>query len=164
MNTAAAFDVDRQYYATYYSAWLKYRSRWRWFAIPMAALLLLATIAATILLPQQRTFTFALLVIAAINASDACSHRWRWIRERIKTQSREKHVDLVFNDDHVVIRTPNSKGTIRYTAFTNVTITPGGIFLMPDTGVSVFVPRTAFASHEDFQRVAETVREEHATT
>jgi len=163
MNTAAAFDVNRQYFATYYSTWIKHRSRWRRFAIPIAVLFLLATVIAAILLPQHRPFTIALLVITIFNAMDACSHRWRWIHERLKTQSREKHIDLVFNDDDVAIKTPNSNGTMRYTAFTDVTVAPGGMFLVPDTGVSIFVPCTAFDSDDDYRRVATNVTEKHAS-
>lgn len=144
--------------------WLKHRSRSRRFAIPLAALFLIATVIATVSLPRHRTFTVALFLIAVFNVVDTCSHRWRWIREQLKTQSREKHVDLVFNDDDVAIRTPNSNGTMRYTAFTNVTVAPDGIFMVPDTGVSIFVPRTAFDSDDDFQRVADTVREKHASS
>jgi len=163
MNTAAAFDVNRQYYATYYSTWMKHRSRWRRLAVPIAALFLLTTVIAAILLPQHRPFAIALLLIAIFNAMDACSYRWRWIRERLKTQSREKHADLVFRDDDVAINTPNSNGTMRYTAFTDVTVAPDGMFLVPDTGVSIFVPRTAFDSDDDFRRVAAHVNERYAS-
>lgn len=164
MNTAASFEFDRKYFAMYYTSWLNYRSRWRRFAIPIAASFLLVTVIAAILLPQQRALAIAFVLIAVVNCVDACSHRWRWIRERLKSQSREKQINLLFNDDDVAIQTPNSNGSMRYTAFINVTMAPDGIFLVPDTGISIFVPRSAFQSDDDFRRVADTVKAKHASS
>ena len=52
---------------------------------------------------------------------------------------------------------------MRYTPFTNVTVAPDGIFLVPDPGVSIFVG-SAFESNDDFRRVADTVNEKYASS
>ena len=164
MDVAIAFDIDRHYYAAFYTAWIGYRSRWRRFAIPIAVLFLLVALIALIFVSRYRIAVGVLFVIALFNAIDAVSHRRRWICDRLKIQSREKHVDLVFGDDQMTITTPNSNGTMRYTAFTTVTVAPTGIFLVPDTGVSIFVPRAAFSSDHDYDQVSDTLRNSQSSS
>jgi len=163
MNIVASYEVDQPYFSTLYSAWSRYRSRWSRFAVPLAALFLMAAIAAAIGLPQFRFATVVLLAITTFNVVDVATHRWRWMRKRLKTQAREKRVELVFRDEDVVVKTTHSHGTMQYSTFTDVTLTPAGIFMVPDTGVLVFVPRHGFDSDSDFQRVADTLRTKHAS-
>jgi hypothetical protein len=138
---------------------LAYRSRWRRFAIPFALVFVVLTGAAFFYPTSYRPIVGGLFVVALLNLVDAATHRLRWIRKGLASVAVDKSAEFTFTDEHIRISTPNSDGTLKYAAFGCVSVTPDGIFLVPDSGVSVFVPRSAFADAEEFSLVTSKLAE-----
>lgn len=154
MNALATINYDREYFDTFYANWVSYRSRWRRFAIPIAITLVALMAMACLLSFSYRPIAGGLLVIAIVNFFDAATYRVRWIRKRLASIAVDKTANFVFTDDNIRISSANSDGTLTYNAFGLVTITPEGIFLVPDSGMSIFIPRTAFSDDNQFREVS----------
>ena len=71
----------------------------------------------------------------------------------------DKSATLTFTDDKIEISTANGDGTMAYDGFDVVSITPGGIFLVPDSGVSIFVPHESFVDADTFTMVCSKLAE-----
>ncbi|TVP95942.1 MAG: YcxB family protein [Planctomycetaceae bacterium] len=162
MNAVASIDFDRDYFNAYYANWVRYRSRWRRFAIPIALSFVAVTALASFRLESHRPIAGGLFVFAALNLIDAITHRQRWIRQRLASVAVDKFAKLTFNDDHLQILTTNTEGTVRYEAFGVVAVTPDGIFLVPDSGHSIFIPRNAFSTDDEFRLVSNKLAEQVA--
>ncbi|WP_372717033.1 YcxB family protein [Novipirellula sp.] len=162
MNAVATINYDREYFEYFYTSWLTYRSRWRRFAIPVAIVFVALAVTALFLPDLHPAVSYGVFVVAVLNLFDAATHRFRWVRQRLASVAVDKTAELTFTVDKIRIITPNSDGTLTYNAFGQVSVTSNGIFLVPDSGVSIYVPRTAFASDEEFYRVTAKL-EEHAT-
>tara|TARA_R110002167_G_scaffold33129_3_gene106623 strand:+ start:971 stop:1471 length:501 start_codon:yes stop_codon:yes gene_type:complete len=162
MNAVATINYDREYFESFYTSWLTYRSRWRRFAIPVAIVFVGVAVTGLFLMQLQPAVCYGVFVVAVLNFFDAATHRFRWVRQRLASVAVDKTAELTFTVDKIRITTPNSDGTLTYNAFGLVTVTPNGFFLVPDSGVSIYVPRTAFASDEEFHSVTAKL-EEHAT-
>ena len=154
MNAVASIRFDRDYFNAYYANWVRYRSRLRRFAIPFALSCVAVTGLALWLLESYRPIAGGVFVFAVLNLMDAATHRLRWIRQRLASVAVDKSAKLTFTDDKVQIWTPNSEGSVKYQAFGLVTVTPDGIFLIPDSGQSIFIPRDAFSADDDFRLVS----------
>ncbi len=155
--TTVALILNHQHYAAHYDAWLKYRSRWRRFATPLAVAWLAVSGAGVIWLPRAPVFTAVLLLSAVVNAVDTLTYRTRWIRKQVSRQSPGKRVEYVFDNDEVTIVTPDSNGTVKYRAFKDVVATPAGMFLVPETGISMFIPRGVFRTVDEYHHVSSMI-------
>lgn len=150
MNAAASIKCDRQYFNAFYANWIAHRSRWRRLAIPVAITFFAMAVVALFLLPSLRIIAVGIVVAAIINLVDALTYKWRWVRRRLASFAGEKTADFTFTDDAVKISSPRSEGTIAYNGFGVIVIAPDGIFLAPDSGVSLFVPRSSFVEPDAF--------------
>lgn len=159
MNAVASITYNRQYFDAFYRNWIAYRSHWRRYAIPLATAFLVAAAFAVWVFPQHRPIAGGLLAVAVLNLFDASTHRLRWVRKRLASVAVDKTANLTFAEDQIHISTPNSEGTIAYDGFGVVSITPNGIFLVPDSGFSILVPDTSFANADEFGRVCSKLAE-----
>jgi uncharacterized protein (DUF58 family) len=155
MHVAASYTLDRDYFEAYYAGWLACRSRWRRYAIPLAMILVAATAAAYYLTSTYRLGALAFFVLAVVFLIDVGTYRFRWLGQRLRSSALGKTAAFVFTDDHVEITSPHSRGTIDYQAFDDVVPTPEGVFLVPGSGVSLFVPRGALASEDEYRAVSD---------
>jgi YcxB-like protein len=154
VNVVATLTIDREYYDTFYTNWLSYRSRWRRHAPVAAITLAIIPMAIMLLFPGHWLIAAGFLGLALANAIDVATHRMRWLKKRMKNVSPGKTAEVVFDDDGIHISTSHSDGNMKYAAFVDATLTPNGIFLVPENELSIFMPRTAFSSTEDFDSVS----------
>lgn len=159
MNAVASIKYDREYFDAFYRNWISSRSRWRRYAIPLAIAFVAAATMSVIVLATYRAIAGGVLTVAILNLIDASTHRLRWIRQRLASVAVDKTAQLTFAEDRIHIKTPNSEGTIAYDGFGVVSITPNGIFLVPDSGVSIFVPDSSFDNADEFGWVCSKLAE-----
>ena len=81
---------------------------------------------------------------------EALTHRSRWIKARLDGLPPDKLVTISFHTDSMDTETPNSSGTLRYSAISRVVGTPNGMFILPQTGVSFYVPRASVEPTDAF--------------
>ena len=159
LDVGVTYIVDQPYYDSFYQNWITYRSRRQRYALPATLTVAAAAIIAVIVAPEFRAISGGILVAAILYSIDAGTHRQRWLRQRKKSLSLGKEVSLHFNEETVQVTTANSEGRLNYRAFESSFATPNGLFLVPENGISIFVPKSAFCSEEEYDAVTKKLDE-----
>jgi len=157
VNASAHFTYDHTYFEAFYSDWLVYRSRWRRFATPFAVAVTGAGAAIFFMMPQQRAFGVFVLVFGLYLLYVAVTYRKRWISDRVNNLQADRMVELIFRGEEIYMETPNSSSRFHVAALAEVVATPNGIFLIPQSGVSVFVPRASIEPIDAFSPLVESL-------
>ena len=157
MNVSAQVSFDRPYFEAVYSDWLAYRSRWRRYAAPFAVALTLAGVAVLWTFPHQRLFGLLVLFGGLYQICEAMTHRKRWIADRLKELPPDKILKISFHPEHIEMETPNSSSRLNIAALSDVVATPNGIFLIPQTGVSIYFPRASIDPSDAFLLLIESL-------
>jgi len=71
---------------------------------------------------------------------------WKWLRDRIDTRLLGKSVSLVFEQDVIRHMGPFAAGEIKWVGLHQVKETSKGIFLIPENGISIYLPKQVFQS------------------
>ncbi|WP_220498495.1 hypothetical protein, partial [Stieleria mannarensis] len=85
----------------------------------------------------------------------AATHKRRWVNARVTTVRGDKSVDLQFDSDSLTSTSANGSATMRLSGFTGFTPASKGFFLIPDTGVSIYVPRATIAPSDSYSSLVE---------
>ena len=157
MNVSAQVSFDRPYFEAVYSDWLAYRSRWRRHAAPFAVTLTLTGVAVLWIFPHQRLFGLFVLFGGLYQVYEALTHRKRWMADRLKELPPDKIPKISFHPEHIEMETPNSSSRLNIAALSDVVATPNGIFLIPQTGVSIYIPRASIDPSDAFLLLIESL-------
>lgn len=143
MIATAHVTLDRSHFELHYGEWLQHRSRFRryeiWFAIVLLSygLILAFTF-------RDRWYVGALFAAAGVyEFLMASTHKRRWVNARVAAVRADTSVDLEFHADSIVFTTANGTATVRWSGFVAFTQATNGFFLVPETGVSMYIPRVA---------------------
>ncbi len=155
MIATAHVTFDRSYFELQYDEWLRYGSRFKkyeiWFAIALTVFGL-----AMALTFQHQWLVGALFASAGIyETAMAATHKRRWVNARTATIRDDKSVDLEFDKDSLISTSANGTGTMRLDGFTEFTPASHGFFLIPDTGVSLYVPRATIDPDDSYSALIE---------
>ena len=147
MIANATFGMDRGYFELFYSEWLSHRSRYRRFILPIAVLFLLLAAIAFFALSAKALLPWVLLVVGVGELLDGLTHQIRWMRLRLKGAGTNQ-ATIRFTEWGIECNTDKSHGSISYDGFHEFDITPNGLFLIPQKGISIFVPLAAIIPQE----------------
>jgi len=157
MDASAQVSFDRSYFEAVYSDWLAYRSRWRRYAAPFAVALTLAGVAVLWIFPHQRLFGLFVLFGGLYQIYEVLTHRKRWLADRLKDLPPDKILKISFHPEHIEMETPNSSSRLNIAALSDVVATPNGVFLIPQTGVSIYIPRASIDPSDAFLPLIESL-------
>jgi hypothetical protein len=85
----------------------------------------------------------------------AATHKRRWVNARVSTTGDDKSVDLAFDSDSFTSTSTNGSATMRLAGFVGFTPASQGFFLIPDTGVSIYVPRATIDPSDSYSALVE---------
>ena len=156
-NTIATADVryDRPYFESVYREWLKHRSKYRQFEASIALVILFWGIALAVRYPQQWLVGALISCYGTYNFSTAITHKRRWVDARIASAGDDKSVDLWFDSETLTSVSANGISSMRLSGFLGFTPASDGFFLIPDTGVSIYVPRAAIEPCSSYPKLIE---------
>lgn len=143
MLATAHIVYDRQYFEMLYDDWLQHRSVWRRYAIYASLALLAAGVMMAVAFPRHWLVGAVFAMFGVYETISALTHRRRWISERLLLARADKTVDLTFDDTSVASVSANGKSTMLISRFVGFATGTNGFFLIPDTGISLYVPRPA---------------------
>lgn len=151
---------DRDYFELQYDEWLQHRSRFKkyelWFAVSLTVFGL--GMAGTF---QHQWPVGALLASAGVyEFVMAATHKRRWVSACVSTVRDDKSVELAFDNDSVTSTSENGTGTMRLSGFTGFTAASHGFFLIPDTGVSLYVPRATIDPSDSYSALIDLLSSE----
>lgn len=155
MIATAHVTFDRSYFELQYDDWLRHRSRFKKYEIWFA--LALITFGVVMVLTFRHQWLVGALFVSAgvYEFMMAATHKRRWVNARVSTVHDDKSVDLQFDSDSLTSMSKNGTGTMRLAAFTGFTPASHGFFLVPDTGVSIYVPRATIDPDDSYSALIE---------
>ena len=68
------------------------------------------------------------------------THKSRWVNARVKANRENKTVEMHLSESELTITSSGSHGTIQIEAFSDIIPATDGVFLIPDSGVSIYIP------------------------
>ena len=153
MNATARLVFDRTYYESNYDAWLKHRAKLRPYVVHLSLLLLtLGVIMALVL--YDRWFIGAILAcIGVFELIDGLTHKTRWVNARVRATRENKTVDMQLSETEVTTKTSAARGTIQVAAFSDIVLTSDGVFLIPESGVSIYIPASTVEPANAFRPI-----------
>ena len=154
MEAIARMHFDRNYFECSYADWLANRARWRPYALLFALGAIVVGVAFVYCSPSPGVGVIA-VGAGLYHAYEALTHRSRWIKDRLNGLPPDKVVTISFHTESMNTETPNSSATLRYDAIARVVGTPNGIFILPQTGVSIYVPRACVEPTDAFTPLLE---------
>ena len=147
MIARANMSFDKNYYAQYFSDWMRTRSKYRKFA-PTVALLIIAT-GIIVLTKAEHLIVVGsgIIVVGVFHLIDSLTYRSRWIKRRLQSGgSASGHIE--FYEDRIHIRSDSSEGHFLLSGFIDATPSYNGIFLIPQKGVSFYIPWSSIEPSE----------------
>ncbi|WP_168564972.1 hypothetical protein [Crateriforma spongiae] len=155
MIATANVIFDRSYFELQYDEWLRHRSKFKryeiWFAIALT--LFGVTLAVAF---QNQWLVGALFAAAGVyEFVMAATHKRRWVDARVATVRDDKSVDIQFDTDSLTSMSANGTATMRLSGFTGFTKASKGFFLIPDTGVLIYVPRATIDPSDSYSSLVE---------
>ena len=154
MEATARIHYDRDYFEASYTDWLANRAKWRPYAV-LFALTEIGVGVAILLFTSAPAIAFVAISVGLYHSYEAVTHRSRWLRERLDGLPPDKLITIQFGPDFMATESQNSSGTLRYDAISKVVGTPNGVFILPQTGVSIYVPRACVEPTDAFTPLLE---------
>ncbi|MEI7700721.1 MAG: hypothetical protein WCK86_13060 [Planctomycetia bacterium] len=143
MLATAHIVYDRQYFEMLYDDWLQHRSVWRRYAVYASFALLAAGVMMAVASPRHWLVGAVFAMFGVYETISALTYRRRWIGERLLLARADKTVDLTFDETSVASASANGKSTMLISGFVGFVAGTKGFFLIPDTGIFLYVPRPA---------------------
>jgi hypothetical protein len=157
MIATARIAFDRGYFETNYDDALVHRLKWRRYAIWVSAFLVLFGVVMALAFTQQWMVGGLFVAAGLYEFATAATHRRRWINARLATTHEDKTVCIAFYDTKMTTESPLGSSTILYSGFDDFTAGSNGFFLVPNTGVSIYVPRDKLNDPAAYQQLVKLI-------
>ena len=142
LSAVARFAMDEPYLRMLFHDWLRSRSRFRRYSVPVDLLLIAIGLLFGVVFPAGKAAPVfvVLLVAAALGSAWEYYDRMRWFRGRRAAPQFGKEMEIRFSDDGVSMSGPLAQGTCDWAYFAGMTRGIKGLFLVPETGLQIYIP------------------------
>ena len=82
---------------------------------------------------------------------EALTHKSRWVNARVKATRENKTVEMQLSESELTTTSSVAHGTIQIEAFSDIIPATDGVFLIPDSGVSIFIPAATVEPTDAFR-------------
>ena len=158
MIATAHVRYDSDYFEELYAQTVGYRLRLRKFAVQFATALLLFGIALAICFPPHWIVGSIFAVAGCYELAAALTHKSRWVKRRLSSSQVGQIVDFTFETDEVLTNSRNATASIRYSVFDEFTEAATGFFLIPGSGVAIYIPRNSIDPPNRYASLLELLR------
>lgn len=153
MNIRIEVTQNKAYFEEFYQETLLYRLKYRKWQ-PFIAVLNLV-IASVFFWKSAFIFSLLFMLFAIREAYDYRYSRKKWLAERMNSKTIEAIVKMVFTDEIIYHEGPYQKGTMKWETFEKIEVSPKGLFLSLQKGISIYLPKTSFDDLDSYERLIE---------
>ncbi|TWU07507.1 hypothetical protein [Stieleria varia] len=140
MNATARLVFDRAYYESHYDAWLRHRAKLRPYAVYLSLALLAFGVIMAFAFPAKWAFGALFACFGVYELVETLTHKSRWVNARVNATRENKTVDMKLSESELTTTSFVAHGTIQIVAFSKIIPATDGVFLIPDSGVSIYIP------------------------
>lgn len=155
MIATAHVTFDRNYFELQFDEWRRHLSRFKKYEIWFAVTPILFGLMMALTFPHQWLVGALFASAGVYEVVMAATRKRRWVNARVSSVRDDKSVDLEFDTNSFTSTSANGTGTTRYSGFTGFTPASNGFFLIPDTGVSIYVPRATIEPSDSYSTLIE---------
>ena len=155
MNATAQLVFDRAYYESNYEsnydAWLRHRAKLRPYAVYLSLALLAFGVIMALAFPTKWIVGVIFTCVGVYELVEALTHKSRWVNARVKATRENKTVEMQLSESELTTTSSVAHGTIQIEAFSDIIPATDGVFLIPDSGVSIFIPAATVEPTDAFR-------------
>ena len=151
MNATAQLVFDRAYYESNYDAWLRHRAKLRPYAVYFSLALLAFGVIMALAFPAKWLVGVIFACIGVYELIEALTHKTRWVNARVKATRENKTVEMQLSESELTTTSSVARGTIQICAFSDIIPATDGVFLIPDSGVSIYIPAATVEPTDAFR-------------
>ena len=156
MNATAHLVFDRAYYESNYDAWLRHRAKLRRYAVYLSLGLLAVGVVLAVVFPANWIVGVVFACAGAYALFEALTHKSRWINARVKATRENKTVEIQLSETELTTTSSVAHGTIQIDAVSDIIPASDGVFLIPDSGVSIYIPAATVEPSDAFRPLVDT--------
>lgn len=157
--------IDKNYYMELYSEWLNYRSRWR----KIEPLMGLLGIVAGILFyffgsyfvsessSAKNAFSILFLFLGLLFFYEFYSSRTKWLKARLNSKMNMHSFSITFENDKIFSLGPFVSSNSKWDFFKEAIETKKGLFLIPQTGISIYLQKKSFEDSSQIKEIVEKI-------
>ena len=151
MNATAHLVFDRAYYESNYDAWLRHRAKLRPYAVYLSLTLLAFGVIMALAFPTKWIVGVIFTCVGVYELVESLTHKFRWVNARVKATRENKTVEMQLSESELTTTSSVAHGTIQIEAFSDIIPATDGVFLIPDSGVSIFIPAATVEPTDAFR-------------
>ena len=151
MNATAQLVFDRAYYESNYDAWLRHRAKLRPYAVYLSLALLAFGVIMALAFPTKWIVGVIFTCVGVYELVESLTHKSRWVNARVKATCENKTVEMQLSESELTTTSSVAHGTIQIEAFSDIIPATDGVFLIPDSGVSIFIPAATVEPTDAFR-------------
>ena len=140
MNATAQLVFDRAYYESNYDAWLRHRAKLRPYATYLSLALFALGVIMALAFPAKWLVGAIFACIGIYELVESLTHKSRWVNARVKATRENKTVEMQLSETELTTTSSAAHGTIQISAFSDIIPATDGVFLIPDSGASIYIP------------------------
>jgi hypothetical protein len=167
MKIEVVIILSKAYYQEVYEEWLRFRSKGKRWQLQVGLLLFgVAFLLAMMCGPRLTDLWFIpfCFVLAGIYEIGSFFYtRRQWLHSRNESSLVNQRITLLFDSQMITHNGPFAQGQLLWTGIREVKETARGLFLIPENGSSIYLPKTAFASPEQFQTLLQHAKTKGAS-
>jgi hypothetical protein len=169
MNSTLIVVMDKAYFEESYDQSFLYRMRYRKYNPLVGSLFLLASVFLFyryVALGTDASLYMGIIALlySAWTFTDNKRAKAKWLRELALVIERQNTLQITFSEAGIDSKTLFAESTIKWSAFAIVQETAKGIFLVPQKGISIYLPKTAFENQQTIQQVLQRFEQSPTTT
>lgn len=155
MNIKIEIKQNKEYFKEFYNETFSYRMKYRkWQPLVAVINLVVAGFFFWKTYPSNLVIVSLLFLLFAIHeAYDYKSSRGKWMKSRLNSKVMGTTSNLIFTDEMIYHQGPYQKGEIKWEMFEKVEETPRGLFLCPQKGVSIYIPKASFENEASYDLI-----------
>ena len=142
LPAVARFAMDEPYLRTLFHDWLRSKSRFRRYSVPVDLSMIAMGLLFGVVFPAGKAapIFMILLIVALLGLAWEYLDRMRWFRRRRAAPQFGKEMEIRFSDGGVAMSGPIAQSTCEWAHFAGMTKGTKGLFLVPETGLIIYVP------------------------
>lgn len=157
MKIKVNYTMDKSYYLEQYSEWLKFRSVYRKWQDKIGGVSVSIAVLGLLFVPGLAHISIGLLGFGGLMLIDYYVTKNKWMSARMSSKMTGHSVALLFENDQIQTFGPFSESKIEWRFFQRAIKTDKGLFIIPENGMSIYIPKKSFANPLEMDTIAQKI-------
>jgi len=154
MEIKVTQNIDDKYYQEFYSEWLSHRSVYRKWQDKLGWISILIALILFVINCDLKFYAIALILFGALLIYDYYTSKSFWMKGRKDSKMNNKAVTMIFEDHQIQSSGPYAEMKGKWEMFDEAIETKKGIFLIPETGISIYLQKKTFQNPSDIKLIS----------